>query len=72
VFSVVQNNLLLFVNPRSVEDRIAVRLASDGGTQVLSTKAQPVPQQRKAPAQERAKVPAKDRFDVECSWIGTC
>jgi D-alanyl-D-alanine carboxypeptidase/D-alanyl-D-alanine-endopeptidase (penicillin-binding protein 4) len=72
VFSVVQNNLLLFVNPKSVEDRIAVRLASDGGTQAVAPQTQSVPQQRKAPAQERTKVPAKERFDVECSWIGTC
>jgi D-alanyl-D-alanine carboxypeptidase/D-alanyl-D-alanine-endopeptidase (penicillin-binding protein 4) len=38
----------------------------------VSPQVQSVPQQRKAPAQDRAKVPAKERFDVECSWIGTC
>ncbi|WP_434440535.1 D-alanyl-D-alanine carboxypeptidase/D-alanyl-D-alanine endopeptidase [Lentzea sp. E54] len=69
VFSVVQNNVLLFNSPRNIEDRIAVRLASDGGTQVAT---QSVPEQRKAPAQERATVPVQERFDVECSWIGTC
>jgi D-alanyl-D-alanine carboxypeptidase/D-alanyl-D-alanine-endopeptidase (penicillin-binding protein 4) len=73
VFSVVQNNVLLFNNPRNIEDRIAVRLASDGGTQVATQQqTQSVPQQRKAPAQERVQVPAKERFDVECSWIGNC
>lgn len=72
VFSVVQNNVLLFNSPKSIEDRIAVRLASDGGTQLVSPQVQSVPQQRKAPAQDRTKVPAKERFDVECSWIGTC
>ncbi|WP_330273384.1 D-alanyl-D-alanine carboxypeptidase/D-alanyl-D-alanine-endopeptidase [Lentzea sp. NBC_00516] len=72
VFSVVQNNVLLFNSPKSIEDRIAVRLASDGGTQLVSPQVQSVPQQRKAPAQDRTKVPAKERFDVECSWIGSC
>ncbi|MFD9699685.1 D-alanyl-D-alanine carboxypeptidase/D-alanyl-D-alanine-endopeptidase [Lentzea sp. NPDC059081] len=73
VFSIVQNNVLLFNSPKSIEDRVAVRLASDGGTQVAQQpQVQSVPQQRKVPAQERADVPAKERFDVECSWIGTC
>ncbi|MDX8034505.1 D-alanyl-D-alanine carboxypeptidase/D-alanyl-D-alanine-endopeptidase [Lentzea sp. BCCO 10_0856] len=72
VFSLVQNNVLLFNSPKSIEDRIAVRLASDGGTQAAAPQTQSVPQQRKAPAQERTKVPAQERFDVECSWIGTC
>ncbi|SEQ49869.1 D-alanyl-D-alanine carboxypeptidase / D-alanyl-D-alanine-endopeptidase (penicillin-binding protein 4) [Lentzea xinjiangensis] len=72
VFSLVQNNVLLFNSPKTIEDRVAVRLASDGGAQVAAPQVQTVPQQRKAPAQERAKVPAQERFDVECSWIGTC
>ncbi|HUQ55449.1 D-alanyl-D-alanine carboxypeptidase/D-alanyl-D-alanine endopeptidase [Lentzea sp.] len=72
VFSVVQNNVLLFNSPKSIEDRIAVRLASDGGTVAAQPQVQSVPQQRKVPAQERVTVPAKERFDVECSWIGTC
>ncbi|MFD4642466.1 D-alanyl-D-alanine carboxypeptidase/D-alanyl-D-alanine-endopeptidase [Lentzea sp. NPDC058436] len=71
VFSVVQNNVLLFNSPRAIEDRIAVRLASEGGTAV-APQVQSVPQQRKAPAQDRTAVPAKERVDVECSWIGTC
>ncbi|KOV85904.1 hypothetical protein ADL03_09565 [Nocardia sp. NRRL S-836] len=72
VFSLVQNNVVLWVSPKTVEDRVAVRLANDGAPQFTQQKAEPVPQQRKAPAQERTKVPAKERFDVECSWIGTC
>ncbi|WP_329789768.1 D-alanyl-D-alanine carboxypeptidase/D-alanyl-D-alanine-endopeptidase [Lentzea sp. DG1S-22] len=72
VFSVVQNNVLLFNNPRNIEDRIAVRLASDGAAQPASPQVQSVPQQRRAPAQDRTAVPAKERFDVECSWVGTC
>ncbi|MCP2248310.1 D-alanyl-D-alanine carboxypeptidase/D-alanyl-D-alanine endopeptidase [Lentzea aerocolonigenes] len=76
VFSIVQNNLVLWFSPKTVEDKVAVRLASEGGTQVATpqtqSKVESVPQQRKAPAQERTKVPAKERFDVECSWIGTC
>lgn len=70
VFSVVQNNVLLFNSPRAIEDRIAVRLASEGGA--VAPQAQSVPQQRKAPAQDRTSVPAKERVDVECSWIATC
>ncbi|HEX7305436.1 D-alanyl-D-alanine carboxypeptidase/D-alanyl-D-alanine endopeptidase [Lentzea sp.] len=72
VFSLVQNNVLLFNSPKSIEDRVAVRLASDGGTVAAQPQVQSVPQQRKVPAQERTDVPAKERFDVECSWIGTC
>ncbi|WP_394616487.1 D-alanyl-D-alanine carboxypeptidase/D-alanyl-D-alanine-endopeptidase [Lentzea sp. JNUCC 0626] len=71
VFSVVQNNYVLFNNPKNIEDRVAVRLASDGGSSI-APQIQSVPQQRKAPEQDRAKVPAQERFDVECSWIGTC
>ncbi|MDT7785659.1 MAG: hypothetical protein QOF58_4078 [Pseudonocardiales bacterium] len=74
VFSLVQNNVVLWVSPKTIEDKVAVRLASDGGAQVATPKIEQktVPQQRNAPAQERTKVPAKERFDVECSWIGTC
>ncbi|MET9627640.1 D-alanyl-D-alanine carboxypeptidase/D-alanyl-D-alanine-endopeptidase [Lentzea sp. NPDC006480] len=77
-FSLVQNNSVLWFNPRTIEDKVAVRLASDGGAQVATPKIeqkivpQNVPQQRNAPAQERAKVPAKERFDVECSWVNAC
>lgn len=69
VFSVVQNNFVLSHNPKAVEDQIAVRLASHGGA---TPKVESVPQQRQAPVEERTKVPAQERFDVECSWIGTC
>lgn len=72
VFSVVQNNVLLFVSPKTIEDKIAVRLASEGAAQVVTPQIESVPQQRKAPAEERTKAPAQQRFDVECSWIGTC
>ncbi|WP_196777757.1 D-alanyl-D-alanine carboxypeptidase/D-alanyl-D-alanine-endopeptidase [Lentzea aerocolonigenes] len=75
VFSIVQNNLVLWFNPKTIEDQVAVRLANDGGAQVMSTptpKTQAVPQQRKAPAQKPTKVPAKERFDVECSWVNAC
>ncbi|ANZ38583.1 D-alanyl-D-alanine carboxypeptidase/D-alanyl-D-alanine-endopeptidase [Lentzea guizhouensis] len=72
VFSVVQNNVVLWFSPKTVEDKVAVRLAADGGAQPATPEVQSVPQQRKAPEQERVTVPAKERFDVECSWIGTC
>ncbi|WP_312878133.1 D-alanyl-D-alanine carboxypeptidase/D-alanyl-D-alanine endopeptidase [Lentzea indica] len=72
VFSIVQNNVVLWFSPKTIEDKVAVRLASDGGAQVATPKIESVPQQRQAPAEERTKVPVKERFDVECSWIGTC
>lgn len=73
VFSIVQNNLVLWFNPKSIEDQVAVRLANDGGASVAATqKTQTVPQQRKAPAEKPTKVPAKERFDVECSWVNAC
>jgi len=73
VFSIVQNNLVLWFSPKTIEDKIAVRLANDGGASVAATqKTQTVPQQRKAPAEKPTKVPAKERFDVECSWVNAC
>ncbi|MFS8102889.1 D-alanyl-D-alanine carboxypeptidase/D-alanyl-D-alanine-endopeptidase [Lentzea alba] len=61
-FSIVQNNFVLnpnVINPRSIEDAIAVRLAEQGRTTAtLST------------AQLRGQ--GEERLDVECSWIGTC
>ncbi|GAB2844116.1 D-alanyl-D-alanine carboxypeptidase/D-alanyl-D-alanine endopeptidase [Lentzea nigeriaca] len=72
VFSIAQNNLVLWFSPKTIEDKVAVRLASDGATTAATQKVESVPQQRKAPAQDRRKVPANERFDVECSWIGTC
>ncbi|PWK88818.1 D-alanyl-D-alanine carboxypeptidase/D-alanyl-D-alanine-endopeptidase (penicillin-binding protein 4) [Lentzea atacamensis] len=57
VFSVVQNNVLRSVNPKTVEDRIVVRLASDGGAGVATPRIESAPQ---------------ERYDVECSWIGSC
>jgi D-alanyl-D-alanine carboxypeptidase/D-alanyl-D-alanine-endopeptidase (penicillin-binding protein 4) len=63
VFSIVQNNVILTFNPKTVEDKIAIRLASDNGNGVVQG-ANLVPQQRKAPDQQR--------FDVECSWVNNC
>ncbi len=71
VFSIVQNNAVLWFSPKTIEDKVAVRLANEGATPVAQQKVE-LPQQRQAPAEERTKVPAKERFDVECSWIGTC
>lgn len=78
VFSVVQNNFVLSHNPKSLEDQIAIRLASDNGNGVAKG-TNLVPQQRAVPQQERiapqqeGTVPKQqERFDVECSWIGTC
>lgn len=72
VFSIVLNNVVLWFSPKTIEDKVAVRLASDGGAQVATPKTQSVPEQRQAPAEERTKTPVKERFDVECSWVGTC
>lgn len=61
-FSIVQNNFVLnsnVINPRSIEDAIAVRLAEQGrSTAKLST------------AQLRGQ--GNERLDVECSWIDAC
>ncbi len=61
-FSIVQNNFVLstnVINPKSVEDAIAVRLAEHGRTSASL-----------APAQLRGQ--GQERIDVECSWIGAC
>jgi D-alanyl-D-alanine carboxypeptidase/D-alanyl-D-alanine-endopeptidase (penicillin-binding protein 4) len=71
VFSIVQNNVVLWFSPKTIEDKVAVRLANEGAVQAAQQQVE-LPQQRQAPAEERTKVPAKERFDVECSWVGTC
>ncbi|GLZ29634.1 peptidase M15 [Lentzea sp. NBRC 105346] len=58
VFSLVQNNFIGNA-PKDLEDRVAIRLASDvKGQQVMTTMVAPPP--------------ASQRTDVECTWIQAC
>lgn len=66
VFSMVTNNSI-GVNAKSIEDAVAVRLASEGGAGATSTR---LPQDTKARPGPRQG--ANYTADLECSWLKAC
>lgn len=66
VFSMITNNSI-GVDPKEIEDAVAIRLASEGGTNVTVT--HPSRRTEKAPGPRQG---SNYRSDLECSWQKAC
>jgi serine-type D-Ala-D-Ala carboxypeptidase/endopeptidase (penicillin-binding protein 4) len=64
VFSMVTNNSI-GIDPKTVEDAVAIRLAAEGGPQAAQ-------QPRVAKVEPGARQGANYRTDLECSWVKAC
>ncbi len=65
-FSMVTNNSI-GVNTRAIEDAVAIRLASEGGSATDAGPASRAPAADPGPRQG-----ANNRVDLECSWLKAC